>query len=205
MKYLSEEQNKCFVGTGELNKAGDSLAVFLDKYDPDKYQNPCNTVDTLVFTKEDSQVKRILLIKRGNHPCIGLWACPGGFVEQLKSYGDYDRDPRTRIITTAFVALIDEGSQKAQAGDDAREAGWFDISDELVNKTEDKSLVKEEWLCRLSNADKNINICARVEVTYRKGILKNRTYKVVDGDGLAADHAAIILEGYHHVKEALNA
>ena len=44
MKYLSEEQNKCFVGTGELNKAGDSLAVFLDKYDPDKYQNPCNTV-----------------------------------------------------------------------------------------------------------------------------------------------------------------
>ena len=201
MKYLSEEQNKCFVGTGELNKAGDSLAV-----------------------------NRILLIKRGNHPCIGLWACPGGFVEfkenlydaalrelqeetglhdieaeQLKSYGDYDRDPRTRIITTAFVALIDEGSQKAQAGDDAREAGWFDISDELVNKTEDKSLVKEEWLCRLSNADKNINICARVEVTYRKGILKNRTYKVVDGDGLAADHAAIILEGYHHVKEALNA
>ena len=202
------------MGTGELNKAGDSLAVFLDKYDPDKYQNPCNTVDTLVFTKEDSQVKRILLIKRGNHPCIGLWACPGGFVEfkenlydaalrelqeetglhdieaeQLKSYGDYDRDPRTRIITTAFVALIDEGSQKAQAGDDAREAGWFDISDELVNKTEDK----------------NINICARVGVTYRRGILKNRTYKVVDGDGLAADHAAIILEGYHHVKEALNA
>ena len=58
MKYLSEEQNKCFVGTGELNKAGDSLAVFLDKYDPDKYQNPCNTVDTLVFTKEDSQVKK---------------------------------------------------------------------------------------------------------------------------------------------------
>ena len=215
MKYLSEEQNKCFVGTGELNKAGDSLAVFLDKYDPDKYQNPCNTVDTLVFTKEDSQVKRILLIKRGNHPEnlydaalrelqeeTGLHDIEA---EQLKSYGDYDRDPRTRIITTAFVALIDEGSQKAQAGDDAREAGWFDISDELVNKTEDKSLVKEEWLCRLSNADKNINICARVEVTYRRGILKNRTYKVVDGDGLAADHAAIILEGYHHVKEALNA
>ena len=115
MKYLSEEQNKCFVGTGELNKAGDSLAVFLDKYDPDKYQNPCNTVDTLVFTKEDSQVKRILLIKRGNHPSIGWWALPGGFVDfrenldiaaareleeetglkgvkgvQLGSYGDYD-------------------------------------------------------------------------------------------------------------------
>ena len=65
MKYLSEEQNKCFVGTGELNKAGESLDVFLDKYDPNKYQNPCNTVDTVVFTKEDSDVKRVLLIKRG--------------------------------------------------------------------------------------------------------------------------------------------
>ena len=80
MKYLSEEQNKCFVGTGELNKAGESLAVFLDKYDPNKYQNPCNTVDTVVFTKKGSEVKRVLLIKRGNHPSIGLWACPGGFV-----------------------------------------------------------------------------------------------------------------------------
>ena len=40
MKYLSEERNKCFVGTGELNKAGESLAVFLDKYDTNKYQNP---------------------------------------------------------------------------------------------------------------------------------------------------------------------
>lgn len=63
MKYLSEEQNKCFVGTGELNKAGESLAVFLDKYDPNKYQNPCNTVDTVVFTKKGSEVKRVLLIK----------------------------------------------------------------------------------------------------------------------------------------------
>lgn len=137
-----------------------------------------------------------------------MWACPGGFVEfkenlydaalrelqeetglhdieaeQLKSYGDYDRDPRTRIITTAFVALIDEGSQKAQAGDDAREAGWFDISDELVNKTEDKSLVKEEWLCRLSNADKNINICARVEVTYRKVSLRTAHIRLLTAMG----------------------
>ena len=230
MKYLSEEQNKCFIGTGECNKAGENLATFLDKYDPNKYQNPCNTVDTLVFTKKDSHIKKILLIKRGNHPSIGYWACPGGFVEfkenlydaalrelqeetglhdieaeQLKSYGDYDRDPRTRIITTAFVALIDEGSQKAQAGDDAREAGWFDISDVLINKTEYSEHVEEEWLCRLTDEDNNVNICSRVKVSYRKGILKNRTYKVLDGGELAADHAAIILEGYHHVKEALRA
>ena len=173
------EKYEQYLGTGERNAAGLDLKTFLEEYNPKLYDTPANTVDNLIFTYVEENGKKrigkILLIKRGNHPCIGLWACPGGFVEfkenlydaalrelqeetglhdieaeQLKSYGDYDRDPRTRIITTAFVALIDEGSQKAQAGDDAREAGWFDISDELVNKTEDKSLVKEEWLCRLS-------------------------------------------------------
>ena len=167
MKYLSEEQNKCFVGTGELNKAGESLAVFLDKYDPNKYQNPCNTVDTVVFTKKGSEVKRVLLIKRGNHPSIGLWACPGGFVEfkenlydaalrelqeetglhdieaeQFKSYGDYDRDPRTRIITTAFVALIDEGSQKAQAMTPERRDGLIYLMSWLIKQRMNHRLKK---------------------------------------------------------------
>ena len=50
-----------------------------------------------------------------------------------------------------------------------------------------------------------IRILISVQEWKLKGILKDRTYKVVNGDGLAADHAAIILEGYHHVKEALNA
>lgn len=228
MKYLSEEQNKCFIGTGERNKAGESLSEFLDKYDPSKYQNPCNTVDTLVFTKKDGKIKRLLLIKRGNHPCIGLWACPGGFVEfrenlydaalrelheetglhdieaeQLKSYGDYDRDPRTRVITTAFVALIEEGSQKAKAGDDAKEAGWFDISEELVSESQNDNTVSQKYQLKLVCEEKNVNIIADVEVQYRKGVLKNRTYRVVEGGCLAADHAAIILEGYHRVREAL--
>jgi 8-oxo-dGTP diphosphatase len=69
---------------------------------------------------------RLLMIRRRNHPNIGMWALPGGFVElrenledaakrelmeetgvenapmiQLKTYGDYDRDPRWRVITTA--------------------------------------------------------------------------------------------------------
>jgi len=89
-----------------------------------------------------------------------LWACPGGFVEfkenlydaalrelqeetglhdieaeQFKSYGDYDRDPRTRIITTAFVALIDEGSQKAQAGmTPERRDGLIYLMSWLINR-----------------------------------------------------------------------
>ena len=80
----------------------------------------CNTVDMAVFAYNESEKKvtKVLLIQRGNHPSIGWWALPGGFVEyrenletaaarelqeetgiehlsfeQLKTYGAYDRDP----------------------------------------------------------------------------------------------------------------
>ena len=135
--YLDKEKAvKAFMGTGEKNASGEDLVIFLEKYDPHKYQNPCNTVDMAVFAYNESEQKvtKVLLIQRGNHPSIGWWALPGGFVEyrenletaaarelqeetgiehlnfeQLKTYGAYDRDPRTRIITTAYIALVPEG------------------------------------------------------------------------------------------------
>ena len=187
MTYLSEKQNMDFIGTGENNEAGQDLSTFLNNYNPDKYKNPCNTVDTLVFTYNDNNgkitINKILLIKRKNHPSIGWWALPGGFVEyredlraaalrelkeetgidniqteQLKSYGEYDRDPRARIITTAYVALVPEGSLKAMAGDDAKEAEWFNIVDEHTSGNIHS--------LRLYNDDKSINIGAEIEVTY---------------------------------------
>lgn len=223
MTYLSEKQNMDFIGTGENNEAGQDLSTFLNNYNPDKYKNPCNTVDTLVFTYNDNNgkitINKILLIKRKNHPSIGWWALPGGFVEyredlraaalrelkeetgidniqteQLKSYGEYDRDPRARIITTAYVALVPEGSLKAMAGDDAKEAEWFNIVDEHTSDNIHS--------LRLYNDDKSINIGAEIEVTYDKSaILKNYEYKVISRNGIAADHGAIILEGYHYISQ----
>ena len=114
--------------------------------------------------------------------------------EQLKSYGEYDRDPRARIITTAYVALVPEGSLKAMAGDDAKEAEWFNIVDEHTSGNIHS--------LRLYNDDKSINIGAEIEVTYDKSaILKNYEYKVISRNGIAADHGAIILEGYRVNKQ----
>ena len=56
--YLDKEKAvKAFMGTGEKNAAGEDLVTFLEKYDPHKYQNPCNTVDMAVFAYNESEKK----------------------------------------------------------------------------------------------------------------------------------------------------
>lgn len=243
--YLNNEQITRFLGTGAVNADGDNLSAFLEKYNPNKYQNPSNTVDTLIFTYIEKNgiktVSKLLLIKRGNHPSIGWWALPGGFVEyreniddaalrelkeetgiddvevcQLKCYGDYDRDPRTRIITTAYAALVPEGSLKAQAGDDASDSGWFEIEDEIninevsnegsngCNNEYNNGCCKELHKLTLKEPVRGLELTADVEVKKWEGtILPKKEYRVVSSNLLAADHGAIILEGYHFVKAQL--
>lgn len=232
--YLNEEEIVPFMGLEKYNEQGKDLLTFLEEYDPKKYDNPCNTVDTCVFTysREDLKVKKVMLIRRRNHPSIGMWALPGGFVEyredidkaalreleeetgvsdieveQLKSYGEYNRDPRTRIITTAYVALIPEGSVQPEAGDDARDAGWFNIEDIREDIYLDENGIMHDKHClKLTGDDVENTITeSHIEITYKKNaILKNVNYKVTKTSLLAADHGAIILEGYHHVCDRLS-
>ena len=95
---------------------------------------------------------QLLLIRRKNHPFKDCWALPGGFVEideslreaaarelheetgleadylgQLYTWGEVDRDPRMRIISTSYMAIVNEQNKKLRAGDDASEACWFDL------------------------------------------------------------------------------
>lgn len=232
--YLEEQQLDRFLGTGKENADGDTLSAFLHKYDPDRYRNPSNTVDTLVFMYHSEggrrQISRVLLIQRGNHPNIGWWALPGGFVEyredieqaalrelqeetgiadiqavQLKTYGAYDRDPRTRIITTAYVALVPEGVIPVKAGDDARDSAWFEIRDLLLETADNKEFRTERHRLVLHQPERSVTTDTEVVVTSRRGsILPDRRYQVAKTDLLASDHGAIILEGYHYATGFLN-
>jgi 8-oxo-dGTP diphosphatase len=109
------------------------------------------TVDIVIFTIEQGALK-VLLVKRGIEPFAGQYAIPGGFVlenesldqaamrelreetgvaevylEQLYSFGDPRRDPRGRVVTVAYYALISADHSQLRAGSDAAAAAWFAV------------------------------------------------------------------------------
>lgn len=115
-----------------------------------RYPHPAVTTDCVVFGFDGSELK-VLLIKRGFEPYKGYWAFPGGFlnpdesaeegalrelkeetgftaeyIEQFHTYSNPDRDPRERVITIAYLALVKIG--EVVGGDDAAEADWFAVS-----------------------------------------------------------------------------
>jgi 8-oxo-dGTP diphosphatase len=118
-----------------------------------KYPRAALTVDCVVFALDDEDLK-VLLIQRALPPFVGNWALPGGFVrvdetldesarrelreetgienvflEQLYTIGDVDRDPRERVVTVAYYALVKLSDHRVQAATDARNAAWFAIDD----------------------------------------------------------------------------
>lgn len=115
------------------------------------YPHPAITADVVVFTISDNKLK-LLLIKRGQDPYKEFWAIPGGFLEldegleecakrelreetgldhiyleQLYTFGHPKRDPRERVVSVAYYALIPTSGNELQPADDAVSAAWFDI------------------------------------------------------------------------------
>lgn len=214
-----------FRGTGERNLQGESLEEFLEAYDPGRYESPSNTTDALIFahpgTPDPSlEGLRLLMVKRSNHPCIGAWALPGGFVdmredlgdtarreleeetgvkglvmEQIATYGNYDRDPRSRVITTAYMALVDERDIRVKAGDDAADAAWFQVRLELLNTRQDGGRTENRYALYLENQGKGLSTRAVVEERSRTdGLIREQSFTVKDQGMTAADHGAIITQ-----------
>lgn len=114
-----------------------------------RYPHPAVTTDCVIFTFHDRKLK-VLLIKRGIEPFKGRWALPGGFmridesaeqgalrelleetgyraayIRQFHTFSAPDRDPRERVVTVAFLALVKWA--EVCGGDDADEAAWTDV------------------------------------------------------------------------------
>lgn len=116
-----------------------------------KYPHPAVTVDCAVFGLDDGDLK-VLLIQRDLEPFAGAWALPGGFIkleedleasarreleeetgmtdlylEQLATFGAPGRDPRERVITVAYLSIVNLFDHPVTAATDARRAAWFPV------------------------------------------------------------------------------
>jgi 8-oxo-dGTP diphosphatase len=139
---------------------------FLEKYKAGAYARPSVTVDLVILTVLDNDLK-VLLVQRNEHPFKGRWALPGGFVrvsddrkdqgedlddaarreleeetglsketaghfflEQVKTFGHPGRDPRMRVISVAYYALVRSTLVPLiRAGGDVSQTRWFSVAE----------------------------------------------------------------------------
>lgn len=199
-----------FRGTGERNKDGQTLEEFLEGYQPYRYETPSCTTDAVVFSYRgmeeqirDVNALEVLLVKRSNHPSIGFWALPGGFInlredleetarrelqeetgvsglcmEQIAVYGAMDRDPRTRVITTAYMALVNREEITVEAGDDAADAAWCKIRLSCVEEQRNGDTSLQVYRLQLFNEEKQIDTTAVVEKNCRGELVREVSYRV---------------------------
>jgi len=131
-------------------------------------------VDIVIFTIQEGEL-RVLLVKRGIPPSVGQFAIPGGFVhddenleeaalrelkeetgvtdvylEQLYSFGDPGRDPRGRVISVAYFALIAADRSPLIPGSDAADARWWPVR-KLPPLAFDHAAILDYSLQRLRN------------------------------------------------------
>ncbi len=135
-----------------------------------KYPHPSVTTDCVIFGFDGVDLK-VLLVERGQEPYKGRWAFPGGFlkpeesaeegalrelkeetglenayIEQFHTYSAPDRDPRERVITIAYLALVK--IQDVEGGDDAADAQWFSVKN-VPQLAFDHDLILRDALRRL--------------------------------------------------------
>lgn len=177
-------------------------AEFLRTYDASRYPRPSVTTDTALFACRDDALV-LLLVRRGGHPCRGMWALPGGFLNMdetiaacatrelceethrtgltLCPVGVYDavgRDPRGRTISHLFWTITDTTAGVC-ADDDAADARWFS-----VRRTQDG----ERFTLSLAAGDVTLSatLCGS------RDVCGTMHYSILQSDGLAFDHAALL-------------
>ena len=159
------------------------------------------------YRKLPEKALRVLLVKRAEYPYKGIYALPGGFVregesldqtarrelkeetgvaceflEQFRTTGTVKRDPRTRVISAAYMALLNASEYQLKAGDDASEAEWFTVS--MKKESED--------LWNLELKGDNSVLTAKIKETQKQWSPTLELDVVEDSELLAFDHAEII-------------
>jgi 8-oxo-dGTP diphosphatase len=149
-----------------------------------KYPHPAVAADLAIFTLQ-SNLLHVLLVERAREPFKGRWALPGGFVrmhedlpaaaarelheetgvagaylEQVGAFGSPERDPRERVISIAFFAIIASDTLHLQSGSDAAAARWWPVN-ELPKLAFDHQEILEQARHRLRDKVRGSPIALR--------------------------------------------
>lgn len=177
-------------------------------------------IETDNYRKLPEKELKVLLIKRKDHPYKNSWALPGGFVrineslenaayrelreetnvdhiylEQLYTWGDVSRDPRTRVISSSYMALIDGTKSTIKSGTDSDDVRWFSFKAKVIqeNKTIHQQGFKLEKIIEICLKNREVQLTSKIRIVNemmkeQKGI----TREVLSSEGLAFDHAKIL-------------
>ena len=172
--------------------------------------------DTSNYRKTDKKMMSILLVKRDDYPYKDKWCLPGGFLdvkketleecarrvlkretnlsniylEQLYTFDSVNRDPRMRVVSTSYVALID----KEKLNQEVVNASWFDII-----KYEEKNNVVS---LTLSNGEEIIDFSITKKL--REKTTDRYDFITKENNSIAFDHDHVILAGIERIRNKVN-
>lgn len=173
--------------------------------------------DSINYRKTSKKMISILLVKRKDFPFKEKWCLPGGFLnpktetldecaknvlkretnlsniylEQLYTFDDIKRDPRTRVVSTSYVALVDKNKLTNKLNKDA---SWFDITEiEEIDNIVKVTLYNGKEIIKFS---------------IKKRLLEKTTdqysFSVIENNCIAFDHPKIILAGIERIRNKIN-
>lgn len=167
------------------------------------------------YRKNDEKSMSILLVKRKDYPYKDKWCLPGGFLdikedleecpkrilaaetnikniylEQLYTFGAVNRDPRTRVVSTSYMALIDKNKLSEKLSEDAE---WFDIK--MIERIDKSIIVKLE--------SKREKIEFVVKRKLKEATTNQYEYEIVENERLAFDHALVIVTGMERLRNKI--
>ena len=175
-----------------------------------------SSVDSTNYRKSEEKRMSILLVKRDDYPYKGKWCLPGGFLnpktetleecakrvlkretnleniylEQLYTFDSINRDPRMRVISTAFIALIDKDRLVSKV----KNAYWFDV----------KEISEKNNIVHIKLEGNGEVIDYKIEKKLREKSTDRYDFISIDNQKLAFDHDRVILAGIERLKNKIN-
>ena len=172
---------------------------------------------------------QVILIKRDDYPYMDKWALPGGFVgieesleesakkklkektgienvytEQLYTFGDVDRDKRTRVISVGNIALVEKSNIRLDEVDLQKKSEWFWIDKTLITSEKHEDYIEKKHLLCLKSIDEKIIMNYEVTEKIGRDILRKKeiSYRLLDNstEELAFDHYKILDYGIDRLR-----